>query len=171
MNKRFIIRILTISLVSFSINYGYSQQNHEKEFNHKTHVHKHNNEICTAVGIVVIPEENETALGFHLHYIKGVGQKNRLGIGIGLGTILEEHKHYTISLATHYRIYKGFIIGYAPGLLILKHDSNKDFNFAQHIEFNYEFELGNIHLGPTVEMDLANSIMHYMAGIHLGLDF
>jgi len=170
-NKQFIIRTLAVYLASFSINYGYSQQNHEQELNHQTHGHTHNNEIGTAVGMVAIPKENEIALGFHLHYTKGVGQENRFGIGIGLGIILEEHQHYAISLATHCRIYKGFIIGYSPGLLILKHDSKKDFHFAQHFELIYEFEVGNLHLGPIVEIGYANSIVHYMTGIHIGIGF
>ena len=171
-NKQIIIRILAVYLASFSFNYGYGQQDHEQELNHQAHGHTHNNGIGAAIGVVAIPQENKTALGIHLHYTRGVGQENRYGIGTSLGIIiLEDHQHYTISLATHCRIYKGFTIGYSPGLLILKHDSKKDFHFAQHFELVYEFELGNLHLGPIVEIGYANRIAHYMTGIHVGIGF
>ena len=74
----------------------FSQHNHDDE-NHSHEDHSHKNEISIAAGIVPIPAEDEIAAGIHLHYIKGIGESNKFGIGVGLETILDHHKHYTLS--------------------------------------------------------------------------
>ena len=84
----------------------FSQHNHDDE-NHSHEDHSHKNEISIVAGI-------------HLHYIKGIGESNNFGIGVGLETILDEHKHYTLSAVFKNRIYKGIVIAVAPGLLLRK---------------------------------------------------
>ena len=150
--------------------YFVSQHNHDDE-NHSHEDHSHKNEISIAAGIVPIPAEDEIAAGIHLHYIKGIGESNKFGIGVGLETILDEHKHYTLSAVFQYRIYKGIIIAVAPGLLLRKEGTENVFEFAQHIEAGYEFEIGKIHIGPVVELGFEKNGMHYMGGIHFGIDF
>ena len=147
----------------------FSQHNHDDE-NHSHEDHSHKNEISIAAGIVPISAEDEIAAGIHLHYIKGIRESNKFGIGVGLEAIIDEHKHYTLSAVFQYRIYKGIIIAVAPGLLLRKEEENV-FEFAQHIEAGYEFEIGKIHIGPVVELGIEKNGMHYMGGIHFGIDF
>ena len=135
----------------------FSQHNHDDE-NHSHEDHSHKNEISIAAGS-------------HLHYIKGIGESNNFGIGVGLETILDEHKHYTLSAVFQYRIYKGIIKAVAHGLLLRKEGAENVFEFAQHIEAGYEFEIGEIHIGPVVELGIEKNGMHYMGGIHFGIDF
>jgi len=162
-NKLFLIPIFIISVL-FTIK-GYAQDHHEK------HKHSHKNEISIAVGIVPLVAEDKLTGGIHLHYIRGIGKTNRFGIGAAVETILDEHKHITISAAFQYRVYKGLIFGYGPGLLIRKEGSETEYQFAQHFEVAWEFELGKFHLGPMAEVGFEKNGVHYMIGIHFGLDF
>ena len=52
-----------------------------------------------------------------------------------------------------------------------KEDSGNVFQFAQHIEMAYEFELKEFHIGPIVELGIEKTGIHYMGGIHFGIDF
>lgn len=158
--------LLVITSIVMSITAGYAQ--HEE--NEEDH-HHHKNEISIAIGLVPIPVENELAGGFHLHYIRGIGEHHRFGIGTSFETILDEHKHYTFSAVLHYRVYKGLIVSYAPGLLMKKENFQYTPQFAQHFEVSYEFELGDFHIGPVAEYGLETTDSHYMGGIHFGIDF
>ena len=163
--KQILTILIFFTITLFSIT-GYSQN---KE--HEGHNHHHKNEISIAAGIVPIPAEDEIAAGIHLHYIKGIGESNNFGIGVGLETILDEHKHYTLSAVFKNRIYKGIIIAVAPGLLLRKEGTKNVFEFAQHIEAGYEFEIGKIHISPVVKLGIEKNGMHYMGSTHFGIDF
>lgn len=133
--------------------------------------HVHNNELSIAAGIVPLVAEDEVTAGLHMHYIKGVGKENKFGIGIGLETIFDEHKHYTSSIVFQYRLYKGLAISYAPGLLIRKELATYQYQFASHIEAAYEFEIGEFHIGPVAELGVEKNGIHYMGGVHFGVNF
>jgi hypothetical protein len=133
--------------------------------------HHHRNELSVATGLVPLIAEDELSWGIHIHYIRGIGDENKVGIGIGLETIVDEHRHYTISGVLHYRIYKGLIFSLAPGLLILKEEDKYLLQFAQHFELAYELEIGEFHLGPVAELGLETIGVHYMVGLHFGIDF
>ena len=70
-----------------------------------------------AIGIVPGHEGEESNLGLHLHYVKGLGEHNHFGIGLSLETILDEHQHNSMSLLGLYHFDNGFTIAYAPGIL------------------------------------------------------
>ena len=153
--------LITTSLLGFCL-IGYSQ-------NDSAHVHK--NEISIAVGIVPIPAENELTAGLHLHYIRGIGKKNRFGLGVGLESIIDEHKHFTLSAVLQYRIYRGLALSYAPGILMRLQDDEYIYQMAHHIEITYEFELDKFHIGPVAEVGIEQVGVHYMLGVHIGVDF
>jgi len=159
--------IYLLSLVFITANVvtmkGFSQ-----DHNHDQH---HVNEISIAVGVVPLDHENEVTAGLHLHYVRGIAFENKLGIGAGFETILDEHKHYTLSVVFQYRIIKGWTVAYAPGLLMKKEDDKYEYQFAQHFETAYEFDLGKFHLGPMVEVGVEKDGVHYMLGVHFGIDF
>lgn len=165
MNYRKLLRILTFILINM-VSLGIMAQENHEEHNH----HHHKNEISIAAGVVPIPEEDEVAAGLHLHYVRGIGHANRFGIGTSFETIFDEHKHYAVSVVFQYRVFKGLIVGYGPGLAIVKEDEQNELLFAQHIELAWEFEISKFHIGPMVEVGIGDGI-HYMAGVHFGLDF
>ena len=144
------------------------------ESNH-VHNHGHNNEFGMAIGMVPGHEDEENAMGLHLHYIKGIGEDNDFGIGISLETIFDEHQHNSISLIALYHFKNGLTIAYAPGILLSEHeDENEDhseFEFTQHFEIYYEFELEKFHIGPQFDIGFEDGDIHYMLGLHLGVDF
>ena len=46
--------------------------------------HHHRNELSVATGLVPLIAEGELSWGIHIHYIRGIGDENKVGIGIGL---------------------------------------------------------------------------------------
>ena len=135
------------------------------------HSHGHNNELGVGLGIVPGHEGEENNLGIHLHYVKGLGEHNHFGIGLSLETILDEHQHNSMSLLGLYHFDNGFTIAYAPGILFSKHNRHSETQFTQHFEFYYEFELEKFHIGPQFDIGFEDDDIHYMIGIHLGVDF
>ena len=141
-------------------------------FSESGHVHNHNhdNEFGLAIGIVPGHEDEGDNLGLLLHYIKGIGEHNNYGIGVSLETIFDEHKHNSISLIGTYHFDSGFTIAYAPGILFSEHDNETETEFTQHFEFYYEFELEHFHIGPQFDIGFEDGDMHYMLGLHFGID-
>ena len=135
------------------------------------HNHSHNNEFGIAIGIVPGHEDEDDNIGLHLHYIKGIGEHNNFGIGISLETIFDEHKHNSVSIIGTYHFDNGFTIAYAPGILFSEHDGETETEFTQHFEFYYEFELEDFHLGPQFDIGYEDGEIHYMLGVHFGIDF
>lgn len=164
MNNKTILPVLIVILLNIFSKGIIAQDDHEDDHHH------HKNEVSIAVGVLPLPEENKVTAGLHLHYIRGIGVSNRFGIGAAFETIFDEHKHYVISAAFEYRIYKGLIAGYGPGLLIIKENDKNKLLFAQHFELAWEFEIGKFHIGPLVEVGIGDEV-HYMIGVHFGLDF
>ena len=150
-------------LIIFLINFLMSEIHH--------HDHGHNNEFAIALGIVPEHEDEESKLGLHLHYVKGIGEHNQYGIGISFETIFDEHKHNSISLIGTYHFDNGFSIAYAPGILFVEHEGEDEIKFTQHLEFYYEFELDKYHLGPQFDIGFEDGQVHYMLGFHFGIDF
>ena len=152
----------------------FSQHNHDEE-NHSHEDHSHNNEF--SIGLGVIPE-HENSLGFHAHYIKGIALNNKIGVGISVETILDDHAHHSLSLISLYRFDFGITIAYAAGILRVSeeenhndHEENTQYQFSQHLEFAYEIPLGILHIGPQIDIGIEEEDIHYMFGVHLGIDF
>lgn len=156
-NSILIIWVLVIGAMS-----SFAQSEDEK--------HTHSNDLSVAIGLVPLPAEETTTIGFHFHYLKGIAMENRLSIGIGLESIADEHGHYTASVPLQYRIIGGLTGSYAPGLMMRKEDSEILYQFSQHFELGYEVDMGKFHIGPVFEIGLEPTGAHYMGGIHLGID-
>lgn len=132
--------------------------------------HLHNNDLSIAIGYVPLPAEETNTIGFHFHYLRGIAMDNRLSMGVGLESIVDEHGHYTASVPLQYRIIGGLTASYAPGLMMRKESEEILYQFSQHFELGYEFDMGVFHLGPVTEIGVEPTGVHYMGGIHLGID-
>ena len=164
-------KILTLLLI-FPL-FCFSQHNHDDDHSHEAHAHE--NEF--AIGIGFIPK-HENAVGIHSHYIKGIGLNNKLGAGISFETILDDHAHHSLSLISLYRFDFGITIAYAAGILRVSeeethndHEESTQYQFAQHLEFAYEIPVGELHVGPQIDIGIEEEGIHYMFGVHLGIDF
>ena len=62
-------------------------------------------------------------------------------------------------------------MSYAPGILFSEHEEDSETNFTQHFEFYYEFELDKFHIGPQFDIGIEEGDLHYMFGMHLGIDY
>ena len=144
--------------------FSLSQHNHD---DHSHDLHTHDNEF--ALGIGFIPK-HENAIGIHSHYIKGVGLNNKLGAGISFETILDDHAHHSLSLISLYRFDLGITVAYAAGILRVSEDVTI-YQFAQHVELAYEIPFGELHIGPQIDVGIEEEGIHYMFGVHLGIDF
>ena len=49
--------------------------------------------------------------------------------------------------------------------------NNVKYQFAQHFEFAYEIPLGELHVGPQIDIGLEEEGIHYMFGFHMGINF
>ena len=160
--KKILLLLFCVPLFSFS------QHNHD-EGNHSHADHSHNNEFAIGIGIIPI---HENSIGFHSHYIKGIALKNKLGAGVSFETILDDHAHHSLSLIGLYRFDFGCTIAYAAGILrVSENEGDSELQFAQHLEFAYEIPIGELHIGPQIDIGLEEEGVHYMFGIHMGIDF
>ena len=155
------IKIIFLVLI---INFLIGQIDHE-------HNHEHNNEMSIAIGVVPNHEEQENNIGLHIHYIKGIGEDNDFGLGISFETILDEHKHNSMSIIGSYHFNNGFSIAYAPGILVTENEEIVATELTQHFEFCYEFEFEIFHIGPQFDIGFEKEEIHFMLGLHLGFDF
>jgi len=165
--------LLVISIVFYLTPVTLAQEpnDHSHDHDHLSHGHHAmNNEIGGAVGMVFILEEQETALGFHLHYYRRLpGKMKPFGVSPGLALFLGDHRHYTFHVMMVYSIIHGWWVSAGPGITYLDHDN--EFVGSAHVETGYEFDIGKLHLGPVVEYTWAKEGQHIMLGLHLGVPF
>jgi hypothetical protein len=155
----------TLCLFSFIIvNVGYSQDIDS----HSDHDHEHTNEIGIGVGLVNTLGEEGQGFGFHLHYLRAFGEKQRFSLAPGFEGIFDEHRHYAFNLSLGYRPWHPFYIAIAPGIAI---DDEGHSEFITHFEILYEFEFQQFHIGPMIEFGIAKDEQHIMTALHAGYSF
>ena len=145
----------------------------------------HDNEI--AIGLGVLPG-HDFSLGFHAHYIKGVALDNRLGLGLGFETILDDETHNAYNLMSVYRFgskINGYLsVAYGVGILRSSEHSHEEdhhhdehgnevtSSFVQHLEFVYEINhRQQMCYGPVLDVGFEKGEIHYMIGLHVGYIF
>ena len=154
--------ILSLSLL-FSLNSLLSAQEHHHEHQHPSH------EIGMIHGIVFIPENNETAYGFHIHLIHRL-EYTKLGFGVSYERVFDQHGHNMFGFVTSYYPIEKWSLSVTPGFMY-EDDSPSDRNFALHLETLYEFHLGNFHIGPTVGAAYTKEHYHISMGAHFAYAF
>lgn len=159
-------RIILALLSSFIISTCISQ---EEEGKHKESHDDHTNEIGIANSPVYFLKEKTLAYGFHAHYVRSLNN-SKFGYGLGYEHIFDEHKHTTVSLVGSYRYkaYWNFIA--SPGITF----ENKNYDepkFSFHAEASYEYELGDVHIGPVFEVAYDPEDIHISLGLHVGYCF
>lgn len=131
---------------------------------HHEHDHHHHH-LGLAIGPTYIVAEKEFAPGIHFHYSRLIDVKEaQFGVGLGLETIRDEHRHYATSLNLSYYPIHNITLTIAPGIQF----GPSVREFTTHFEGSYEFIFGAFHLGPALEYAYAKNDAHAMLGLHLG---
>jgi hypothetical protein len=129
---------------------------------------EHLNHFGVATGPVYIINESEVAPGIHLHYMRLMEFGNaHFGIGLGLEAIFDEHRHYATSINFSYLPIHALTFTVAPGIQVAPESED----FTTHFEVVYEFEIGELHIGPVAEYAWSPNDAHAMLGLHIGCGF
>ena len=138
----------------------------DEDHDHDHHDH-HGHEIGIATSGVYFLKEKEFSLGLHIHYLYSIDE-SRFGLGAGYERIFDEHKHNTIGISWAYRPVDRLNLILSPGLTF---EDNSDAAFALHFEITYEYPIGNLHIGPALEMAYDPEDYHISLGLHIGYGF
>ena len=153
----------TFTLLMFSL-CSYSQNGNEFSLIEDEHL----NHFGVATGPVYVINESEVAPGIHLHYMRLLEFGNaHFGIGLGLEGIFDEHRHYATSINFSYLPIHALTFTIAPGIQFAPESED----FTTHFEVVYEFEIGELHIGPVAEYAWSPNDAHAMLGLHIGLGF
>ena len=133
------------------------------------HHDDHQNELGISNAPVYFLKEKVFAYGLHLHAVHFVNN-SKFGIGLGYEHIFDDHRHTTIGFVAAYRPFERLTLNLAPGVTFEK-DHKDELNFAVHAEAAYEFEIGDFHLGPAIEIAYDPEDIHLSLGLHIGFGF
>ena len=132
-------------------------------------IHEHRkNEIGIAISPAYFINEQVFTFAMHIHYTRNIPE-TKFGVGVSFERIFLAPKHSTFGLVFAYRPIEKLSFTLSPGVTF--EDDNPVSLFAMHIETAYEFELGEFHIGPMAELGIEQNGVHYMVGIHFGIDF
>jgi len=151
-------------LIGLSINLAQAQSDEEHSSDHEHHRH----EIGMANSPVYYLKEKIFAYGLHAHYLYSL-EHTKFALGLGYERIFDEHKHSTYSLVFGYRPAERLSLIASPG--ITYEQAEPGGAFSLHLEASYEYEIGNIHIGPVFEVAYDPEDIHLSLGLHLGFGF
>jgi hypothetical protein len=163
MNNKIALAIFTFFLL-VSVN-GKAQEIHDHEHEHNHDDHK--TELGIANSLVYFTGEQELSYGLHVHLVRNIGH-SKFSAGLGYERIFDEHKHNTVGIVGMYSPIERLYIALSPGIAFEgTHTAEK--NFAIHFETTYEFQVGNIHMGPLLELAHDSEDYHISLGVHICL--
>lgn len=154
------------ALLTTIISYGLFGQHIQDEHEHRS------NEIGLGIGMVYLISDVDWAPGLHLHYSKGIGEKQKFSLGAAAEYVAGEHQHTALSISLEYELLPSLLLGYGPGVEFPISDSDDHgVHLGHHVELAYEFDFGLFHLGPMVEYGFSKEDQHLMTGLHGGYSF
>jgi hypothetical protein len=167
----------------------------EDGHDHSKHDHAHHGhlaggyELGVSAGFVHLEDENEDALGVHLHIMKPIGSFKWIGdlhAGLGYEYIFSDDDHYAATVPFAIYPWRNLMLAVAPGIQWVdhadddhedeahedeedhQHADHEDTSFVLHLEAAYVFPCGKFDWGPVVEYSFTDDEEHYMIGLHLG---
>ena len=139
-----------------------------EELDHDCDHQHHKHEIGMANSPTYYVKEKEFTYGMHFHYTYTLGE-SKFGIGLGYEQIFDEHEHKTAGIVFSYRPFERLSLNVSPGLT--SEAAEDHLLFALHLESSYEFEIGNFHIGPLIEIAYDPEDYHTSLGLHVGYGF
>ena len=156
---------ILLTFIAFSV----SGQHNEEDHHHLHDSHKYH--LGFGIAGTYLTGEAGLAPGFHIHFIRQLGEEKHWGIGLGYEAIIEENLHSSLNLLANYHPFDflSFIAG--PGLVFGNHDGETEILPAFHTEAVFEFNLGGIHIGPMLGFGIDREESHFSLGVHVGFGF
>jgi len=162
---RFFVFVIFMSVFVIKASGQHKEENH-------IHLHDHHNyHLGVGVAGTYLTSEEGLAPGFHLHFIRQLGEEQHWGIGLGYEAIIEDNVHSSLNLLANYHPFDFLSFNAGPGLVFAKHDGETEILPAFHTEAVFEFNLGEIHLGPMLGFGIDREESHFSLGVHVGFGF
>ena len=136
---------------------------------HDEHHHGHESgsvEAGLSNSLVYVPGEEIFAYGLHVHALYTFAE-TPFGLGLGYEFIAGEHLHQTVGPMFCYRHTDPLNLCVSPGVIF----EDDNVALSVHVETTYEFELHDLHLGPTLGFAYNAEDIHISLGLHTGLQF
>jgi hypothetical protein len=163
-NKSLILFIV-LNLIFLSV----SGQHDEHEHQHLHDFHKYH--LGFGVAGAHVLSTNGISPGFHLHLLRQLGDERNWGIGLGYEAIVEENLHNGINLLANWHPVDFLSLNAGPGFTFGNHDEKIEVSPAFHTEVVFEFNVGNIHIGPMAGFGIDKEESHFSLGVHVGFGF
>jgi len=142
--KNIIATICIFFLICVTI--SVAGQDIDDDQDHQHDVHKYH--LGFGIAGAHLSGEEGLAPGFHLHFIRQLGESQNWGLGLGYEAIVEENLHSGINLLANYHPFDFLSFNAGPGLVFGKHNGESETLPAFHTEAVFEFDLHRIHIGP-----------------------
>ena len=143
----------------------------EKEEGHHHSHDQHKYHVGFGVAGAYLTSEKSLAPGFHLHFLRQIGEEKNWGIGLGYEAIIAENLHSGFNLLANWHPVKFISLNAGPGLTFGKHENTTEVSPAFHTEAVFEFDLNKIHIGPMAGFGIDSEESHFSFGVHLGFGF
>ncbi len=164
MKKRYISILTGAIAILFVLNVNAGNINDSEE-DHE-HDHGHKTEIGIGNSAVYFLGEKELSYGLHFHIIRNI-KESKFGVGLAYEHIFDEHNHNTFGIVSSYTPIDRLHFAFTPGIAVESSNWTGK-KFAIHFETAYDFQVGDIHLGPTVELGYNFEHVHLSFGVHIG---
>lgn len=161
-NKSLLL-FLVLNTIFLSVSGRHDEHEHLHDF-HKYH-------LGFGVAGAHIKSTNGISPGFHIHLLRQLGEEKKWGIGLGYEAIVEENLHNGLNLLANWHPVDFLSVNAGPGIAFGKHDGTNEVLPAFHTEAVFEFNVGNIHIGPMAGFGIDREESHFSVGVHLGFGF
>jgi hypothetical protein len=159
--KTILQTLLFCVAILFAFPASAQQENHDHSNEHKHHL---------GVGFAAshISEKAGLKPGFHIHYLRQIGESEHWAMGLGYESVLTDPSHNSVNFLMNFRPIHMISINAGPGLVFGKHEDEFEVNPAFHTEAVLEFEINKLHIGPLIGYGFDKEDSHFSFGIHLG---
>lgn len=163
------IKMLIFFLLLFGINELKAQtkvKRTNKFYNYKDNMY----EIGFANSLSYLKYEGTFAPYLRLHFSKKIN--NFFYVGVGYGSIYDEHFHNNFNVETAIKINNVFKFVLKPGMAFKHINGKREMLYSVGFELVSEFKITDIiHIGPVAEINFLQNDTNYLLGFHMGFTF
>jgi hypothetical protein len=144
------------------------EASHTPEPAEHEHAHSADFEASLSPGVAFLTSESEFAFAMHLHLLHALGG-SAWAAGVGFERIFDEHAHNALGALVEYRPFDAWAVAIGPGVAFS--DDWDHVDPTLHLETVYEWFVGDMHLGPGLEVAVEPHEVHLSLGLHFAIGF